>query len=160
MTENSSNYVKIGDIKYLNPSEDETSGVIDGFFREKHKIKVRKIEEEKTNNDEVEAFKNLRSNPNVQRLFAHKLHDSIHYFGLQSFDITLKEFMEMPEKQQKSKRIDPILMIKDIVNGLKFLHDQNIIHGNMSFSNIGIIYKKKQMILCNCGFDDLQEDVS
>lgn len=154
------NFIKIGEMKFEIPINGENLAIFDGIFRNKEKIKVRKVEIERIIDNEIETYKNLKSHSNVQRLFAHELSDSIHYLGLQSYDITLKDFIELPLKSQNIKRINRILMIENLLNGLKFLHDQNFVHENISITNIGINFKTKTTMLCNCGFDDLQEDVS
>lgn len=149
---------KIGEMTYFKYSKSENSGIHEGSFRDKLKIRLRTVEDNKVNKIEVEKFLNLNSHPNVQRLFSYELHESIHHFGLQKYDYNLFDFMQIPKN--KRIKIDPISMVRDVTEGLKFLHDNEIIHGNLNFKNIGISNVTKRVVLCNCGFDDLQEDMN
>lgn len=144
--------IKIGKIEYI---KNQNSKIYNGIFHEDVSIKVRIV----TNTTETDVSKlfNLESHPNVQRIFGYECKDSIFYLGLRSFDVTLQEFMNIPTN--KRQKIDSISMIRNITEGLKFLHDNKIVHDNISFSNIGIKYNENIAMLCNCGLDDLQEDV-
>jgi len=144
-----------GRIAYYPSTKDKLTGIYDGTIRNGYKIKVRLVSNINVSGTEVEDFLKLNSHPNVQRIFDYCFENSIHHFGLQNFDFTLKEFII----NLKNKKTDRIQIIRDITEGLKFLHGNKLIHGNISFNNIGIDSKTKRAMLCNCGLDDLQEQV-
>ncbi|KAL7012169.1 hypothetical protein ACKWTF_014665 [Chironomus riparius] len=146
----------IGELTYFKSSESENSSIHDGTFISKLKIKVRTVEDNKVNKIEVERFLKLKAHPNVQRLFCYEFYESIHHFGLQTYDFNLYDFMQI--SKNKRIKIDPISMVKDVTEGLNFLHTNEIIHGNLNFKNVGINKAAKRTMLCYCGFDDLQED--
>ena len=148
----------IGEMTYFKSSESENSDIHDGTFRNKLKIKVRTVEDEKVNKVEIEKYLKLNSHPNVQRLFSYEFHESIHHFGLQNYDLNLYDFMQI--SKNKRIKIDPISIVRDVTEGLKFIHDNEVIHGNLNFNNVGISKATKRAMLCYCGFDDLQEDLN
>lgn len=148
--------IKIGQIEYSNPINAQSANIFDGLFQGQFNIKVRIVEN--ISEEQVLKLFNLEAHPNVQRILEYELQDSIFYIGLPSFDVSLKEYIKIPFV--KRQQIDAISIVKDITAGLKFLHDKKIIHGNISYSNVGINYNEKLALLCNCGFDRLQEEVS
>lgn len=147
--------IKIGQIEYLKPANKQSDKIFDGLFGQRFNIKVRIVTD--VSEEEVSNLLNLEAHPNVQRIFGYEYKDSIFHIVLRSFDITLKEFIGIPV--DKRHQIDAISIVKDITAGLKFLHDNGIFHSNISYSSVGINYNENTALLCNHGFDNLQEEV-
>lgn len=154
----SQNMKIIGEISFNSSSIVNNTHFYDGKFRNTEIIKVRVLkDEDELKEDQLKTLLKLKSHPNVQRLFKIEYQEPLHYLALQTYDITLKDYIIIEKSVRK--KIEQVAMIKDIIEGLKFLHENNIIHGNISPSNVGIDYKKKCLRLCNYGLDSIQEDV-
>lgn len=147
--------VQVGEIAYI-PINGKHIGLHDGKFRKEMSIKVGIFEEKNVTVKDIEGLLELSSNINIQKLYDHNHINERWYLALETFDVTLKEHMNIPNPERLS--IDPISLIRGITNGLSYLHDLKIAHGNVSTQNIGISYKKKCAKICIAN-QDSEENV-
>lgn len=122
-----------------------------GYYKEKsNKIAIKEIqikEKFKETEKEVEILQKLGSNPNI-----------ITYFGYERENDNLKIYMDyIPNtinKKSKMEKLDESLVqeySKQILTGLKFIHENDIIHRDIKGSNILLDDKKEICYISDFG---------
>jgi serine/threonine protein kinase len=121
-------------------------------------IITRRVEATTEDRNELIALLKLNKHNNIQHIIGYDEIENNFFLKFRCFCITLKNYIDNIRNSDIEK-LDEIFVIRGIVEGLKYLHDNQIIHKNICPSNIGINAETNHVSLCNIGFDDVQDQV-
>ena len=147
----------VGMISFECPS-DNSNQLLNGKYNDAINVKVRIVQASKSNKNKLNILKNLRRHLNIQHLLTFELQDDRYYVAIKSYYITLNKYFESSVAGRKFN--EKTILIRNITEGLKYLHKSHIVHGNICPSNIGIENGTDQAVLCKIGFNTLFDKVS
>lgn len=88
-----------------------------------------------------------------KKIFDYEEQSILFYLVQEHYDMSLKEFIE--RSNENIENISILMILKDVTEGLNYLHNKEIVHKNICPKNIGIDVKKRSAKLCNIAFDDI-----
>lgn len=147
---------KISNITYKANTFNENNHFYDGKLHKKLEVKV--IVRYETMKEDIKECLMSFTHQNIQKLYCYESNALNHYYAFQNYDKTLKDYFGSNIK--KHEKLDLMEVTRNIANGLKYLHENKIVHGNINMNNIGIDFETKNAILLNCGLEYGKDDVS
>lgn len=94
--------------------------------------------------------------PNLQRFLTYEVVNNEHKIAFKSFENSLVNFIK--DKRINVKRRQMLGILKQITEGLNFLHENEIVHGNLCPQNIQVDFKGGSAKICNIRIWEDEQD--